>query len=90
MQKHVSEAADPEDDMSGCFARGCRGQKMLFQVVYTFDDGERSPTRKAREIQVKNDGFPLFGRRPASTVFLLCLSGPGTMQGHFVYLLWLT
>jgi hypothetical protein len=43
MQTHVSEAADPEDNMLARFARGSRVQKLLLKVSSTLDDRERRP-----------------------------------------------
>jgi hypothetical protein len=43
------------------------------------------PTRMSRTIHTKNAWFPLFGRRPVSTVFLRCLLGCGTMQSSFAH-----
>jgi transposase len=48
------------------------------------------PIRKHRKVKPKNAGFPLFGRHPASTVFLTCLPGYGAMRNSFVHLSCLT
>jgi hypothetical protein len=43
MQMHVTEAADPENNLHARFAQGSRIQKMLLNVASTSDDGERDP-----------------------------------------------
>jgi hypothetical protein len=43
MQTHVSEAADPEGNLSARFAQESRVQKMLFKVGSIVDDGEQGP-----------------------------------------------
>jgi hypothetical protein len=45
---------------------------------------------KHRKFRPQNAWLPLFGRRPESTVFLICLSGFGKMQSSFVQLFYLT
>jgi hypothetical protein len=49
-----------------------------FYCEYLYDSawaplGTALPTRKAKKIRIKNAWFPLFGPRPAFTVFPLCL-----------------
>jgi hypothetical protein len=67
------------------------GDDSLFHYDCAYDSAWVSsrathPARTSRKIQAKSVWFPLFGRRPVSTVFFHCLLGCGTIQSSFARL----